>query len=141
MIGNKIKSLGEIILRVNDIKLMTDFYQNSLGLELIKDVDNYKFFKIAEGYGGHYQVLALFAKTNPNAFDEVLGSIDSNNSSLHHYALEIDKNDYNYIIKQLKNQHIVFKTEVFEWVKWKSIFIKDPEENIIEFVCYDNEIQ
>lgn len=140
MIASKIKSLGEVVLRVNDIERMKDFYQNTLGLELIKDLENYKFFKIAEGYGGHSQVIALFAKTNVNAFQEPLGHIDANNSTLHHLALEIDKDDYHDIIKLIEAQNIPYETEIFEWVKWKSVFIKDPEGNIIEFVCHDSEI-
>ena len=39
----------------------------------------------------------------------------------------------------LKNK-LEYVTEIFEWVKWKSIFIKDPESNILEFVCHDPDI-
>jgi len=138
MVGNKIKGLGEIVLRVNNMKLMKNFYQNILGLELIKNSKDYTFFKIADGYGGHNQTIALFAKTNLNAFNEELGVIDASNSSLHHVALEIDVLDYNEIMKFLNSQNIEFETEVFAWVKWKSIFIKDPESNIVEFVCHDS---
>ena len=140
MVGNKIKGLGEIVLRVNDMELMKNFYQNILGLELIRGSKDYTFFKIAEGYGGHTQVIALFAKTNLNAFNEELGDIESKHSSLHHVALEVDATDYEGIISLLEEQNIDFVTEVFEWVKWKSIFIKDPELNIIEFVCYDSNL-
>ena len=140
MIENKIKGLGEIVLRVNDMELMKSFYQNVLGLELIRGSEDYTFFKIAEGYKGHTQVIALFAKTNLNAFNEKLGNIESNRSSLHHVALEVDLKDYDDIIDLLKKQSIDFVTEVFEWVKWKSVFIKDPEKNIVEFVCYDSNI-
>lgn len=141
MIGDKIKGIGEVVLRVNNIELMKNFYQNTLGLKLIKDVEEYKFFKIAEGYGGHDQVIALFSKTNLNAFNESLGNINAYNSPLHHLAFEIDSNDFNTIKKTLEDKNIPYQTEVFQWVKWKSIFIKDPEENVVEFVCYDNEIQ
>ena len=138
MIRNKIKGLGEIVLRVNDMEVMKDFYQNILGLELMRSSNDYTFFKIADGFKGHTQIIALSSKTNLNAFNEELGAIKPNNSSLHHVALEIDAKDYDEIIKLLKEQNIGFVTEVFEWVKWKSIFIKDPEMNIIEFVCYDS---
>jgi len=140
MLVNKIKGLGEIVLRVNDMNLMKNFYQNILGLELMRGSEDYTFFKIAEGYGGHTQVIALFTKTNLNAFNEELRDIESNRSSLHHVALEIDIKDYEGIKDLLIKQNIDFVTEVFEWVKWKSIFIKDPEKNIIEFVCYDSNI-
>lgn len=140
MLGNKIKGLGEIVLRVNNMELMCDFYQNGLGLELMRGSEDYTFFKIAEGYGGHNQTLALFAKTNLTAFGTELERIEPNHSSLHHVALEIDVKDYEEMIDLLKEQNIDFVTEVFEWVKWKSIFIKDPELNVVEFVCYDSNL-
>ena len=62
MIGNKIKGLGEIVLRVNDMVLMENFYQKTIGFELMHESERYTFFKIADGVGGHTQTLALFAK-------------------------------------------------------------------------------
>lgn len=140
MIGNKIKGLGEIILRVNDMELMKIFYHHTLGLELINESENYTFFKIADGYGGHSQTLALFSSTNLDAFNEKFDHIKTSNSTLHHFALEIDKKDYKSILNFCKENDIEFVTEIFEWINWKSIFIKDPESNIVEFVCHDPNI-
>ncbi len=140
MIGNKIKGLGEIILRVNDMELMKYFYHKTIGFELISESENYTFFKIADGFGGHNQTLALFAKNNLTAFGEEMKSIKPKNTTLHHFALEIDKLDYEEIQTLCDKLNIEYVTEIFEWVKWKSIFIKDPESNIVEFVCYDSEI-
>ena len=140
MIGNKIKGLGEIILRVNDMELMKYFYHKTIGLELISETENYTFFKIADGFGGHNQTLALFAKNNLTAFGEEMKSIKQENTTLHHFAFEIDKLDYEEIQAFCDKLNIEYVTEIFEWVKWKSIFIKDPESNIVEFVCYDPEI-
>lgn len=140
MIGNKIKGLGEIILRVNDMELMKYFYQKTIGFELMSESENYTFFKIADGFGGHNQTLALFAKNNLTAFGEEMKSINPENTTLHHFALEIDKLDYEEVKVLCKKLQIEYVTEIFEWAKWKSIFIKDPELNIVEFVCYDSEI-
>ena len=54
-----IKGLGEIALRVNDLDAMQRFYQDVIGLELMERSENAVFFRIAEGYGGHTQVLVL----------------------------------------------------------------------------------
>ena len=140
MINNKVKGLGEIILRVKDMELMKKFYNQTIGLELINESENYTFFKIAVGYRGHNQTLALFAKSNLNAFNEKFRDIKIASSTLHHFALEIDKKDYQNILNFFKKNNIEYVTEIFEWIKWKSIFIKDPESNIVEFVCYDSEI-
>jgi len=140
MIGNRIKGLGEIVLRVTDMEVMKTFYHKTVGLELIRDSKDFVFFKIADGYGGHNQTLALFAKTNLTAFGSALKNIEIDHTSLHHIALEIDKQDYVEVLEILKSKNIEVVTEVFEWVKWKSIFIKDPERNIVEFVCHDADI-
>lgn len=140
MIGNKIKGLGEIVLRVNDMELMKKFYHRIIGFELMNETKNYTFFKIADGVGGHTQTLALFAKSNLTAFSEELKAIKQENSTLHHFAFEIEKNDYEEVLVLCKKNEISFVTETFEWVKWKSIFIKDPESNIVEFVCHDPEV-
>lgn len=140
MIGNKVKGLGEIILRVNDMELMKRFYKETIGLDLINESENYSFFKIADGYGGHNQTLALFAKDNLTAFGENLDSIEFKNSTLHHFALEIDKLDYDNILHSCDQLNLKYVTEVFNWIQWKSIFIQDPESNIVEFVCFDSEI-
>ena len=140
MIGNKIKGLGEIVLRVNDMESMKHFYRETIGFELMYESDNYTFFKIAEGVGGHTQTLALFAKSNPTAFGEALKAIEQQHTTLHHFALEIEKSDYEEMLILCKKSKIEYVTEKFEWVKWKSIFIKDPESNIVEFVCHDPKV-
>ena len=101
----------------------------------------FTFFKIAEGNAGHHQTLALVHKENPTAFEEKLNDINSKNSSLHHFALEIAKEDYDIFLLKCEELNLESTTEVFPWIKWKSVFIKDPENNIIEFVCYDENIQ
>ena len=59
-----IKALGEIALRVTDLDTMQRFYEDIVGLELMRRTDNAVFFKIADGYGGHTQVLALFDRSS-----------------------------------------------------------------------------
>lgn len=125
-------------MRVNNMEVMKNFYQEIIGLQLIQESENYTFFKIAEGYKGHNQTLALFSKSNLNAFNEKFEDLNFNKSTLHHFALEIDKEDYEDILEYCRRSQLEYITEKFDWIKWKSIFIKDPESNIVEFVCYDS---
>ena len=60
----KIKALGEIALRVDDLDSMQAFYQDVIGLELMRRFPDAAFFKIADGYGGHTQILALFDRSS-----------------------------------------------------------------------------
>jgi hypothetical protein len=55
-----IKGLREIGLRVEDLDTMQRFYKEVIGLELIKRFENGAFLKLADGYDGHTQVIALF---------------------------------------------------------------------------------
>jgi catechol-2,3-dioxygenase len=80
-----IKALGEIALRVNDLDAMQTFYQNVIGLELMKRFTDSAFFKVADGYGGHTQVLALFDRR---------ASLDPQLSTLDHLAFAIARKDF-----------------------------------------------
>ncbi|MYK31700.1 MAG: VOC family protein, partial [Boseongicola sp. SB0670_bin_30] len=62
--GFRIRGLGEIAIRCDDIERMTAFYGEVLGLERMEGnvAEGIVFFRIAEGFGGHTQVLALFDK-------------------------------------------------------------------------------
>ena len=55
-----VRGLGEIAFRVNNLDAMQQFYEQVIGLPLMTRFPNSAFFKIADGYGGHTQVLALF---------------------------------------------------------------------------------
>ena len=56
----RIKGLGEVSIRVNDLAVMCAFYEDVVGLKVLRREESYVFFEIAEGYGGHAQNLALF---------------------------------------------------------------------------------
>jgi len=58
-----VHGLGEIALRVNNLDAMQRFYEEVIGLTLMTRVPNCAFLKIADGYGGHTQVLALFDRS------------------------------------------------------------------------------
>lgn len=140
MIANKIKGLGEVVLRVNDMALMKEFYENIIGFELMNQSEDFTFFKIADGVGGHTQTLALFSAKNQTAFGKKLKTIKSEHTTLHHFALEIEKANYEEVLMLCQQNNLEHTTKFFDWVKWRSIFIKDPESNIIEFVCHDPEV-
>jgi catechol-2,3-dioxygenase len=61
-----VKGLGEVSIRVRDLDAMHKFYEEVVGLEVLRRDESFVFFKIAEGYGGHTQNLALFEASNTN---------------------------------------------------------------------------
>lgn len=60
----KIRALGEIAIRCDDVDRMAAFYGDVLGLERMtgSSAPGITFFRIGEGFGGHTQILALFDK-------------------------------------------------------------------------------
>ena len=58
-----VRGLGEIALRVNNLDVMHRFYEHVIGLALMTRFSTSAFFKIADGYAGHTQVLALFDRS------------------------------------------------------------------------------
>lgn len=61
-------------------------------------------------------------------------------TSLHHFALEIDKKDFDTELARLKELGIELTTVDHRWCRWRSLYVHDPEGNILELVCYDEAI-
>jgi len=139
-----IKALGEVALRVNDLDRMQQFYQEVVGLELMNRSSDVAFFKIAEGYGGHTQVLALFDRTkapgNSRISRATPNGVRSDTSTLDHIAFEIDLADLER--EKARLEALGQKVEVAEhaWVHWRSIYVNDPEGNTVEWVCFDERV-
>ena len=130
-----IKGLAEIALRVNDLDEMQKFYQQVIGLELLERFDKTVFFRIAEGVEGHTQVLALFDRSGTEGYS----GIDSKKSTIDHIAFGISKSDYLLEKKRIEALGYEVRTAYHKWVKWRSLYVTDPEGNNVEMVCYDEE--
>ena len=140
-----IRALGEIALRVNDLEVMQRFYEQMVGLELIKRFPHAAFFKIAEGYGGHTQVLALFdrsgEKYGPRVHRSTPDGVDSGRSTLDHLAFEIDLADFEAEKSRLEAHGLTIEFAQHEWIHWRSLYVSDPEGNTVEFVCFDENVR
>ncbi len=130
----KIRGLGEIAIRCIDIGKMKDFYQSILGLEVLPGDyrDGIVFFRIAEGFGGHTTVLALF---QDDATDQKQMGHDS--GSLHHLALSLPFEEQEAAMQWFESHGIEYKVEQFDWIGWRGVFVNDPEGNHVELVAYD----
>ena len=139
-----VKNIGEIALRVNDLEKMQRFYQEVVGLEVMKRFPTAVFFRIAEGYGGHPQVLALFDRAaesgGPQIHSTTPHGVSHQRSTLDHLAFEIDLSAYASEKSRLEKLGVEVDTRVFAWTSWRSLFFSDPEHNTVELVCYDASI-
>ena len=123
-----IKALGEVALRVNDLAAMKQFYQDVIGLEVLREFPNSVFFKVTEGFGGHTQVFVLFDSSVP---------VTSDRTTLDHIAFAIALNDYDSELNRLRTLGLTVETTTHEWVQWRSMYVHDPEGNEVELVCHD----
>lgn len=134
-VTSPIKGLGEIALQVNDLDSMQAFYAGTVGLTLLRRFEASAFFAIAEGVAGHTQVLALFDRT---AGQKVAESY--RRPPLDHIAFAIELKNYDTELKRLQSLGADVSTTTHAWVQWRSIYVTDPEGNIVEWVCYDETI-
>jgi catechol-2,3-dioxygenase len=131
-----VRGLGEIALRVNNLDAMQKFYEEVIGLPLMTRFPNAAFFKIADGYGGHTQVLALFDRSNSPGYR----GTDAAASTIDHIAFEIPLADFPDELKRLEALGIEVETAEHAWVHWRSLYVTDPEGNQVELVGYDGSV-
>jgi catechol-2,3-dioxygenase len=131
-----VRGLGEIAFRVNNLDAMQRFYEQFIGLPLMTRVPDCAFFKIADGYGGHTQVLALFDRSHSPGYR----GTDAATSTIDHIAFEIPLADFADERKRLESLGLQVETAEHAWVHWRSLYVSDPEGNQVELVCYDGSV-
>ena len=134
----RIKGLGETVLRVKDRAHMRDFYAGVMGLDVLHEPPGITFLAIAAGHGGHTQIIGLFDESMPLPIPEpTRAGVDGTRTSLHHFAFEIDLADYETELERLRGLGLAVVTAEHRWCRWRSIYVRDPEDNVVELVCYD----
>jgi catechol-2,3-dioxygenase len=142
MSGTRIRGLGETVLRVKSLVRMKDFYPRIIGLELMKAFDGIAFFKIAEGHGGHTQILGMFEEGRPVPIGQLArGPVVPAATALHHFAFEIDRADHQAELDRLTGLGLHVTNATHAWCHWSSMYVADPEQDIVELVCYDPSVE
>ena len=112
----QVKGLGEVSIRVKDLDAMQKFYEDVVGLEVLRRDESFVFFKVAEGYGGHTQNLALFEATNRMFLETKSQQLSSDQTTLHHIALNISLEDYETEKKRLESLGLKVNATEHEWL-------------------------
>jgi catechol 2,3-dioxygenase-like lactoylglutathione lyase family enzyme len=129
------------VLRVKDLQRVKRFYTDVIGLDVLREFDGIVFLKVSDGYGGHTQIIGLFHESLPVPFPrDARDAVHLETTSLHHFALEIDKKDFDAELARLKQLGVEVTTVEHRWCRWRSLYVHDPEGNILELVCYDEAI-
>ena len=129
----KINYLDHIVLSVRDIAKSCDFYQKVLGMEVIIFGENRKALKFGKQKINLHQ---FPSETEPKASSPSLGSSD--------FCL-ITKTPLSEVIRQLEKQNIPIILGIVERTgacgKICSIYIRDPDLNLIEIANYVDELE
>lgn len=137
---HRIKGLGEVSIRVRDLAGMCAFYEDVVGLEVLRREESFVFFEIAEGYGGHSQNLALFDSGELTFLESKSSTLSPDQSTLHHIALNIDLEDYQSELERLERLGLDVRSTEHPWLHVRSLYFPDPEGNTLELVCYDEQV-
>ena len=138
---NRIKGLGEVSIRVKNLDVMQKFYVEVLELEVLRRDESFVFFKIAKGYEGHTQNLALFDAANREFLEPKSLRLSSAQSTLHHVALNISLEDFEPEKKRLQGLGLKVRAVEHAWIHVRSLYFPDPEGNLLELVCYDASVK
>lgn len=141
--GFHVRALGEIAIRCADMPAMVTFYEEVLGLARMTGDHNsgVVFFRIAEGFGGHTSVLALFDKgyeARPGLHPtSEAAPVTGGRSSLHHLALSLPFAEQDAAMAWFDARRIPYRVERFGWIGWRGVFVTDPDGNTVELVAAD----
>lgn len=116
---------------------MQKFYEDILGLSLMKRFSDSAFFRIADGFEGHTQILALFDRSRSPGYK----GLDADRTTVDHVAFALSLRDFEAERKRLEDHGLDVHLEQHAWVHWRSLNVNDPEGNLVELVCYDESIR
>ena len=137
----RVKGLGEVSICVKDLDAMHKFYEEVVGLEVLRRDESFVFFKVAEGYGGHTQNLALFEATNRMFLEAKSEQLSPAETTLHHIALNVALEDFESEKMRLEGLGLKVDATIHEWLHVRSLYFPDPEGNSLEFVAYDESVR
>ena len=132
----RVMHIAEVGLRVKDLAQMVGFYQEVLGLEIVRAYPKHVFLKAGEldsplGRGGHPQLLVLFDR-------DLRLEIDL--TTLDHLAFEIPLDEFETERMRLPGMGLEFVEKTwsseYAWLRARSLFFDDPEGNTVELIAY-----
>ncbi len=149
-----ITGVAEIVLNVNDLPKMRDFYRDVLGFQLLSEAchetgpgpdpsgkPTIAFLTIKPvdtplGRHGNPQLLALIDfRRHVFAKGEFDGH-EATRSTLNHLAFEIPPESYEAHKERLEALNLSPRTVAFPNMSAKALFFQDPEQNHLELICH-----
>jgi len=140
--NSSITGVAEIALRVHDLDLMRRFYEQVIGLEFLREIDddNGKIVFYAVGAGNDH--MALFEEKWMDWFTRDKSPlIDPKLTTLSHFAIRIALEDFESEKKRLEQLGIeIVQSNTSRWLHCRMFYFFDPEGNLIEFNSHDESV-
>ena len=144
--NQSITGFAEIALRVHDLDLMRRFYEQVIGLEVLRETkhsDGTAITAITYAVGAGNDYLALFEEKLIGWYTrDKSPQIDPKLTTLSHFALSIALDDFESEKKRIEQLGIeIVHSDTSSWLHCRMFYFFDPEGNLIEFNSHDESIQ
>ena len=141
--NRSITGIAEISLRVHDLDLMRRFYEQVIGLDVLR-VNGHPSGGTAVFYsvGERDDNLALFEEKLMDWYTrDKSPQIDPKFTTLSHLALSIALDDFESEMKRIEQLGIeIVHSSTSSWMHCRMFYFFDPEGNLIEFISHDETI-
>lgn len=141
--NHSITGIAEVALRVHDIELMRRFYEQVIGLEVLREIKDGDGTIIFYAVGPGNDHLALFEEKLTGWYTRNKNpQIDPKLTTLSHFAIRIALEDFTSERDRIEKLGIeIADTNTSTWLHCRMFYIFDPEGNLIEFNSHDESIR
>jgi len=141
--NQSITGIAEIALRVHDLDLMRRFYEQVIGLEVLRENKESDGTAMFYSVGAGSDHLALFEEKWIDWFTrDKSPQIDPKLTTLSHFALSIALDDFESEKKRIEQLAIeIVHSSTSSWLHCRMFYFFDPEGNLIEFNSHDESIR
>ena len=134
------RRINEVVLRSVKFEEMVGFYQEVVGLRLLRRFEDVvAFLQVGTQTGEFISTVTIFAASRLSNFQDLpFTGLSPRTTTLHHFALNIASGDVDTARSYLRSLGIEYSTAVHTWIGWGSTFFLDPDGNTVELVCYNS---
>jgi catechol-2,3-dioxygenase len=141
--NQSITGIAEISLRVHDLDLMRRFYEQVIGLLVLRENQESSGKVIFYAVGPGDDNLALFEEKLIGWFTrDKSPQIDPKLTTLSHIAFSIALDDFESELKRIEQLGIeIVESRTLSWMHSRMFYFFDPEGNLIEFKSHDESVR